>query len=153
MADCSAPATNQESAPDLSGPLNLGLITNADYRLMVESIADCAIFFLDPGGIVLSWNAGARQLQGYESHEVVGRHFSIFYPPELLEKNWPQHELDVAEREGRFEDEGWRIRKDGGRFWTNVVITSLFDASGTLSFTWEGDNGFAQTESATLTVT
>ena len=132
MADGAAPAKNEESPPDLSIPLNLGLITNADYRLMVESIADYAIVFLDPDGIVLSWNAGARLLKGYEAHEAIGRHFSIFYPPELLEKNWPQHELEVAAAMGQFQDEGWRVRKDGTRFWSSVVITRLTGTDGKL---------------------
>ncbi|MDH6169172.1 PAS domain S-box-containing protein [Variovorax boronicumulans] len=132
MADGSAPVHTNETAPDLSAPLNLGLITDADYRLMIESITDYAIFFLDPSGIVLSWNPGARQLQGYEPHEVIGRHFSIFYPPELLKKNWPQHELEVAAKTGRFEEEGWRLRKDGLRFWSSVVITRLTGPDGKL---------------------
>jgi PAS domain S-box-containing protein len=126
------PVTNNDPVNDLSGPLNLGLIVDADYRLMIESITDYAIFFLDPGGIVTSWNAGARQLQGYEANEVVGRHFSIFYPPELLEKNWPQHELDIAASTGQYEEEGWRLRKDGTRIWTSVVITRLSSPDGTL---------------------
>jgi PAS domain S-box-containing protein len=132
MADGSAPATYDEAASNLSGPLNLGSITNTDYRLMIDSIADYAIFFLDPSGIVLSWNTGARLLKGYEAHEVLGRHLSIFYPPELLEKNWPQHELEVAAAMGQFQDEGWRLRKDGTRFWSSVVITRLTGADGKL---------------------
>ncbi|WP_042581225.1 PAS domain-containing hybrid sensor histidine kinase/response regulator [Variovorax paradoxus] len=132
MADGSKPVANEETVHDLSTPLNLGLIVDADYRLMIDSITDYAIFFLDPNGIVLSWNAGARQLQGYESHEVVGRHFSIFYPPELLEKNWPQHELDIAAATGQFQEEGWRLRKDGTRFWSSLVITRLTSPDGTL---------------------
>ena len=132
MADGSAPATYDEAASNLSGPLNLGSITNTDYRLMIDSIADYAIFFLDPSGIVLSWNTGARRLKGYEAHEVLGRHLSIFYPPELLEKNWPQHELEVAAATGQFQDEGWRLRKDGTRFWSSVVITRLTGADGKL---------------------
>lgn len=132
MANGSAPATNEEPAPDLSGPLNLGLVTNADYRLMIESITDCAIIFLDPGGIVLSWNGGARRLKGYEAHEAIGRHLSIFCPPELLEKNRPQHQLEVAAASGQFEEEGWRLRKDGTRFWSSVVITRLTGPDGRL---------------------
>jgi PAS domain S-box-containing protein len=132
MADGNAPATYDEAASNLSGPLNLGSITNTDYRLMIDSIADYAIFFLDPSGIVLSWNTGARLLKGYEAHEVLGRHLSIFYPPELLEKNWPQHELEVAAAMGQFQDEGWRLRKDGTRFWSSVVITRLTGADGKL---------------------
>jgi PAS domain S-box-containing protein len=100
------------------------------YQLLVESVRDYAIFALDPTGHVLSWNAGAQRLKGYTRDEIVGRHFSIFYPPEDLAK--PPWELEVATREGRVEDEGWRLRKDGTRFWANVVITALRDESGTL---------------------
>ncbi|MCR6475990.1 PAS domain S-box protein [Variovorax sp. ZS18.2.2] len=132
MALAGAPVQRDETGPDLNLPLNLGLITDADYRLMIDAITDYAIFFLDPGGIVLSWNAGARQLQGYEPHEVIGRHFSVFYPPELLGKNWPQHELDVATKTGQYQEEGWRLRKDGTRFWASVVITRLTSPDGKL---------------------
>jgi PAS domain S-box-containing protein len=117
---------------DNNGPLNLGVVTDADYRLMVDSIADYAIFFLDPCGIVLSWNSGAKALKGYEPEEVIGRHFSMFYPPELLDKGWAQHELEVAAETGRFEDEGWRLRKDGTRFWASIVLTRLTGPDGTL---------------------
>ena len=103
---------------------------DADYRLLVEAVSDYAIFLLDPGGIVRSWNTGARRIKGYEAHEVIGRHFSVFYPPEQLERGWPEHELKVAREVGRFEDEGWRVRKDGTRFWANVIITRLIDADG-----------------------
>ena len=100
------------------------------YGLLVESVSDYAIFALDPTGHVLSWNAGAARLKGYKPEEIIGRHFSVFYPPEDVSKTtW---ELDVAARDGRFEDEGWRIRKDGTRFWANVIITALFDKTGTL---------------------
>ncbi|WP_436308646.1 hybrid sensor histidine kinase/response regulator [Variovorax sp. LjRoot130] len=117
---------------DVSRPLDLGVVTDADYRLMVDTIADYAIFFLDPGGIVLSWNTGAKKLKGYQAEEVIGRHFSLFYPPELLEKEWPQHELKVAAEVGAFEDEGWRLRKDGTRFWASIVITRLTGPDGSL---------------------
>jgi PAS domain S-box-containing protein len=100
------------------------------YRLLVESIQDYAIFMLDPSGHVASWNAGARRLKGYEENEIIGKHFSIFYPEETKSKtDW---ELEEAIKYGRFEDENWRIRKDGSRFWANVVITALFDNQGTL---------------------
>ena len=87
---------------------------------------------LDTDGHIRTWNAGAVRLKGYTAPEIIGRHFSVFYPPEALATGWPQHELTVAAREGRFEDEGWRIRKDGSRFWANVVITALRDHGGTL---------------------
>jgi PAS domain S-box-containing protein len=101
------------------------------YRLLVESIVDYAIFVLDPQGRIASWNPGAERLKGYTQREIVGRHFSVFYGPEDLAAKKPERELELAERNGRVEDEGWRLRKDGTRFWANVVITALRDASGT----------------------
>ena len=95
-------------------------------RLMIESVKDYAIFMLDPDGRITSWNEGAQRIKGYSTDEIVGKHFSIFYPPEALAKAWPEYELKVARAEGRFEDEGWRLRKDGSRFWANVVITALW---------------------------
>src|SRR5262249_36093853 len=83
------------------------------FRLMVESVVDYAIFMLDAEGRVASWNAGAQRISGYELHEIVGQHFSRFYPREDVERNKPQWELEVAAAEGRFEEEGWRVRKDG----------------------------------------
>ncbi|HEV7992799.1 MAG TPA: PAS domain S-box protein [Gemmatimonadaceae bacterium] len=102
------------------------------FRLLVESVKDYGIFMLDPDGRIASWNEGARRIKGYEASEIVGRHFSIFYPREAVERNHPQYELEVARAEGRFEEEGWRVRKDGTLFWANVVITALFSPSGTL---------------------
>ena len=101
------------------------------FRLLVENVKDYGIFMLDPDGRVSSWNEGARRINGYEAEEIIGHHFSIFYPPEAIAINHPEHELTVARAEGRFEEEGWRLRKDGTRFWANVVITALF-SSGTL---------------------
>jgi PAS domain S-box-containing protein len=95
-------------------------------------VRDYAIFALDPQGHVASWNEGAQRIKGYTADEIIGRHFSIFYPPERIAERFPEHELQVARQVGRFEDEGWRIRQDGSRFWANVVITALRDASGTL---------------------
>ncbi|HKP77197.1 MAG TPA: PAS domain S-box protein [Longimicrobiaceae bacterium] len=102
------------------------------YRLLVESVRDYAIFALNPTGHILSWNQGAERFKGYTRDEILGKHFSIFYPEE--DKAWgkPAWELEVAARDGRLEDEGWRIRKDGSRFWANVVITALHDDSGAL---------------------
>ena len=102
------------------------------FRLLVEAVKDYAIFMLDPQGIVLSWNDGAERIKGWSAAEIIGQHFSRFYPKDALERGWPQHELAVARREGRFEDEGWRLRKDGTRFWANVVITAVFDEQGEL---------------------
>jgi PAS domain S-box-containing protein len=101
-------------------------------RLMVEAVQDYAIFMLDPSGHVSSWNTGAQRLKGYAPEDIIGKHFSVFYPPEALARKWPEHELEVAKATGRFEDEGWRIRKDGTRFWANVIITAVHDASGEL---------------------
>jgi PAS domain S-box-containing protein len=100
------------------------------FRLMVESVRDYAIFMLDPDGYISSWNRGAELNKGYAASEIIGKHFSVFYPQEKIEARWPEHELEVALREGRFEDEGWRLRKDGTRFWANVVITALRDSHG-----------------------
>ncbi|MEO8880146.1 MAG: PAS domain S-box protein [Gemmatimonadaceae bacterium] len=99
------------------------------YQLLVERVRDYAIFALDTTGHVLSWNEGAQRLKGYAASEIIGLHFSTFYPPEDIASGKPPYELEVALREGRFEDEGWRIRKDGSRFWANVVITALHDYS------------------------
>jgi PAS domain S-box-containing protein len=98
----------------------------------VESVKDYAIFALDPEGYILSWNEGAQRLKGYTAGEIIGKHFSIFYPPEKVAERFPEYELKVAARVGRFEDEGWRVRKDGTRFWANVVITALRDPNGQL---------------------
>jgi PAS domain S-box-containing protein len=102
------------------------------FRLLVENVQDYAIFMLDPEGRVMSWNRGARRIKGYEAAEIIGKHFSVFYPPEATARDWPATELKEAARTGHFEDEGWRLRKDGTRFWANVVITALRDADGRL---------------------
>jgi PAS domain S-box-containing protein len=102
------------------------------FRLLVESVRDYAIFMLDPQGRVLTWNAGAQRFKGYRAEEIIGQHFSRFYPPEALASGLPDHELKVASKTGVFEDEGWRVRKDGSLFWANVVITAMRDAHGEL---------------------
>ena len=102
------------------------------FRLLVASIRDYAIFLLDAGGHVRTWNAGAELIKGYSEAEIIGRHFSIFYPPDACAQNHPAHELEIAAREGRFEEEGWRLRKDGSGFWANVVITALRNDHGIL---------------------
>jgi PAS domain S-box-containing protein len=103
------------------------------FRLLVEGIRDYAIFVLDPEGHVLTWNPGAQALKGYSRDEIVGKHFSTFYPAEAVQNGWPQRELTLAEKEGRFADEGWRIRKDGTSFWASVIISALRDSNGKLS--------------------
>jgi two-component system CheB/CheR fusion protein len=100
------------------------------FRLMVSGVKDYAIFMLDAEGRVASWNEGVRRLKGYERDEIVGKHFSIFYPQEDLERQKPQKELEIVLAEGRVEDEGWRVRKDGSLFWANVVITRVLDEQG-----------------------
>jgi PAS domain S-box-containing protein len=102
------------------------------YQLMVDSVRDYAIFMLDTSGHVASWNKGAQTIKGYAAEEIIGLHFSTFYPPEDLASDKPGHELRVATAEGRFEDEGLRVRKDGSMFWANVVITAVKDDDGTL---------------------
>jgi PAS domain S-box-containing protein len=102
------------------------------YQLMVDAVRDYAIFMLDPNGYVASWNQGAQRLKGYAADEIIGRHFSEFYPQEDVVSRKPARELEVAASEGRFEDEGFRIRKDGSSFWANVIITAVRDDDGTL---------------------
>ena len=97
------------------------------FRLLVESVTDYAIFMLDPSGHVASWNAGAERMKGYRAGDIIGTHFRVFYPPEQQAVAHPEHELRLAVRDGRYEEEGWRVRRDGTRFWANVVITALFD--------------------------
>jgi PAS domain S-box-containing protein len=103
------------------------------YRVLVESVRDYAIFVLSPEGNVLTWNPGAQVLKGYSREEIVGQHFSKFYLPEAVESGWPMRELAMADKEGRFADEGWRVRKDGSVFWASVIITALRDSAGRLS--------------------
>ena len=97
------------------------------FRLLVNRVRDYAIFALDPQGIIISWNEGAERIKGYRADEIIGHHFSRFYPEEANRTGWPMTELRLAAAEGRFEDEGWRVRTDGSRFWANVVITALHD--------------------------
>jgi PAS domain S-box-containing protein len=102
------------------------------FRLLVEGVRDYAIFMLDPQGRVMSWNAGAERIKGYQPDEIIGQHFSTFYPPEAIERGWPDYELQVALKDGRFEDEGWRVRKDRSLFWANVLITPMYGEDGSL---------------------
>ena len=102
------------------------------YRLSIEQTRDYALFLLDPGGRVITWNLGAQLIKGYAPEEIIGRHFSVFYTPEALETGSPAHELRVAATEGHFTNEGWRVRKDGSRFWASVVVTALRDENGKL---------------------
>ena len=102
------------------------------FKLLVESVADYAILMLSPTGLIISWNAGAERIIGYTAEEILGHHFSIFYPREDIERGKPNLELEIAIAQGRYEEEGWRLRKDGRRFWSNVVITPMRDNDGGL---------------------
>jgi PAS domain S-box-containing protein len=102
------------------------------FRLLVQSVKDYAILMLDPDGKVVSWNDGAERIKGYADDEIIGRSFTLFYPPDAVAAGFPQRELEMAAREGSFEDENWRLRKDGSRFWANVVITALHGTDGRL---------------------
>jgi PAS domain S-box-containing protein len=101
-------------------------------RLLVDAVQDYAIFMLDTEGRVASWNRGAERSKGWTAAEIVGQHFRVFYPPEKQAERHPEHELEIALREGRYEEEGWRIRKDGSRFWAHVTITAVRDRDGRL---------------------
>src|SRR3954470_1017329 len=103
-----------------------------DFRALVSAVRDYAIFMLSPEGIIASWNEGAQRIKGYAPGEIIGKHFSVFYPPEIVKTGICEYELAVASAEGRFEGEGYRIRKDGTQFWANVVITAVRDPTGKL---------------------
>jgi PAS domain S-box-containing protein len=110
-----------------------GSVTTADsFRLLVEGVRDYAIFMLDGAGRVLTWNAGAERLKGYSAKQIIGQHFSCFYPPDAIQAGKPARLLALAARDGRVEDEGWRVRRDGSRFWADVIITALRDADGSV---------------------
>lgn len=119
-----------------SAPLSVdALLRDGDgevFRRLVDSVRDYAIFFLAPDGRIASWNAGAERIKGYRADEIVGRHFSTFYTPEAVATGWPDEELRRATALGRFEDEGWRVRKDGSHFWANVIISPVHGAGGEL---------------------
>ena len=100
------------------------------FRLLVEAVEDYAIFMLDPTGHIVSWNSGAQRSKLYSADEIIGKHFRVFYPRDLQQRQHPEHELEVALREGHYEEEGWRVRKDGSRFWANVLITAVFNTAG-----------------------
>ncbi|HEV2721410.1 MAG TPA: PAS domain S-box protein [Thermoanaerobaculia bacterium] len=102
------------------------------FRLLVSAVQDYAIFMLDTTGHIVTWNAGAERIKGYKPEEIIGKHFSIFYPEADKEAHKPEHELEIASRTGVYEEEGWRLRKDGSRFWANVLITAVHDEHGRL---------------------
>jgi PAS domain S-box-containing protein len=102
------------------------------YKMLVDNVQDYAIFFMDPNGYIQTWNKGAEKNKGYTRDEIIGQHFSIFYSQQDKDDKKPEHELEIAKKLGRVEDEDWRIRKDGTKFWANVVITALYDDDGEL---------------------
>jgi PAS domain S-box-containing protein len=126
--------TISKTSPEVpqSGPREPATQLERLYRLFISSVRDYAIFALDPTGRIVSWNEGAQRIKGYRASEIIGRHFSTFYPAEDIAAGKPAWELEVAVRDGRLEDEGWRIRKDGTRFWANVVITAIRTEDGKL---------------------
>ena len=118
---------SDEQLSELQSTHENALVELENYKLLVESVEDYAIFMLDPNGIVLSWNKGAQKFKGYKPEEIIGKHFSTFYLQVDKDNKKPEKELEIAKKHGRVEDEDWRIRKDGSKFWANVIITALFD--------------------------
>lgn len=106
--------------------------TGLSVQLLVEGVTDYAIFMLDPGGHIMNWNAGAARIKGYSAEEVLGRHHSLFYPPDDISAGKPVRLLALAASAGRAEDEGWQVRRDGSRFWADVVLTAIRDTGGAL---------------------
>lgn len=127
------PAMSSSPSQPPSGPTPANEPVEISYRSLVEAVRDYAIFTLDPAGHVTSWSPGAEKIKGYAAHEIIGKHFSIFYTPEVRASGWPQRELAIATANGRFEEEGWRVRKDGSQFWANVVLTAIHDKQGVLT--------------------
>src|SRR5690242_2377285 len=112
------PGRGQPPAPSSLGPRD-------QLHLLIDNVVDYAMFALDTEGNITTWNAGAERIKGYTASEIVGRHFSVFYPPEDVAKGKPQRGLAIATADGRYRDEGWRVRKDGTLFWADVTITAL----------------------------
>ena len=123
--------SNVPQAPETTTPTS-GFATTERLGLLVEAVEEYAIFMLEPDGTVATWNTGADRIKGYTAEEIIGKHFSVFYTDEEIAADKPQRELDQARAEGRARDEGWRVRKDGSRFWANVVITAVYDKAGRL---------------------
>jgi PAS domain S-box-containing protein len=107
--------------------------TEQRLHMFIDSVSDYAIFMLDASGNIATWNTGAQRLKGYTADEIIGEHFRIFYTADAQARKHPEHELELAARDGRYEEEGWRVRKDGTRFWANVVITAVYNDSGELA--------------------
>ena len=121
-----------QAFPDPQTPIIRRNPGEEQFRVFIESVRDYALLILDTEGRITTWNRGAESIKGYKAAEILGEHFSKFYPPESIASGLPQRELVGAARDGRYEDEGWRVRKDGTRFWANVIITALRDSDGTL---------------------
>ncbi|WP_114815177.1 PAS domain-containing sensor histidine kinase [Paraburkholderia kururiensis] len=124
--------TNKASASDDPVAKAARVPVDERYRILVETVREYAIFLLAPDGTVATWNPGAQRIKGYRAEEIVGRHFSVFYPEEDVAAGKCEHELRTAATEGSVEDEGWRVRRDGSRFWANVLITAVRSPSGEL---------------------
>jgi len=122
-------ASKSRSSPSVTEELRQ---SDVHFRLLVEAVKDYGILMLDPDGRIVSWNEGAERIKGWSAEEIVGRSFEAFYPPEVVASGFPRRELEIAARDGRFEDEGWRVRKDGSRFWADVVVTALRGPDGAL---------------------
>src|SRR5690606_19735570 len=101
--------------------------SEAKYNLLIESVKDYAIFMLDRDGYIITWNSGAEKIKGYTKEEILHKKFSIFYTKEDKERNYPSRVLETVKREGRFEEEGWRVKKNGGKFWANVSISAVYN--------------------------
>src|SRR3954467_9031979 len=119
-----------KSVSPVPSSIDEGTMPASVYQTLVQSVRDYAIFALDTTGHVRSWNEGAQRIKGYKPGEIIGKHFSIFYSEIDRARDKPGWELQVAMREGRFEDDGWRVRADGTQFWANVIITTLYDETG-----------------------
>jgi PAS domain S-box-containing protein len=119
--------------PTMGGKRSFSEIAIDDrYQLLIDAVRDYAIFMLDPSGRIASWNTGAQRIKGYLPEEIIGQHFSVFYTPQDVAAQKPTRELEVAATVGRAEDEGWRVRRDGSRFWANVVLSAVRDGTGKL---------------------
>jgi osomolarity two-component system sensor histidine kinase TcsA len=127
MTDEVSTRSRDELAKDLRA-------TEQKFRLLVTSVKEYAIFMLDPQGNVITWNIGAERLKGYSAEEIIGRHFSLFYIQEALDRNHPQNELELARKNGSYEEEGWRVRKDSTTFWAHVVLTAVYDGPTLIGF-------------------
>jgi PAS domain S-box-containing protein len=122
-----APRSNQDLTDDLAK-------SEEFFRLLVQGVVDYAIFMLDRDGNIVTWNDGAERIKGYSANEAIGKHFSIFYTDEAKASRHPQKELEIATKEGRYEEEGWRIRKDGSHIWASVVISAIRDGGKLIGF-------------------